>query len=91
MAQDWKTTGSEQAPEGVAVMTKLDDFKGVRNEQIMKRQGNLWFAGDMYVYYQPTHWRDLTLVEKLKLKHDAEGRAIRQLEAAERELGLSTR
>lgn len=41
-------------------MTKVDDEKGVRNEQELKRQGNLWFVpdGSMYVYYTPTHWRE---------------------------------
>lgn len=76
------------APENAIVMTKIDDHKGVRNEQTMRRQGNLWFAGEMYVYYQPTHWRELTMIEKLKIKNEAEAKAIRQLEAATAGLGL---
>jgi hypothetical protein len=46
------------APEGVVVMTKIDDGRGVRNVQALKRQGNLWFVpdGSMYVYYTPTHY-----------------------------------
>lgn len=46
-------------PEGVVVDTKIDDWKGCRNEQPLKRQGKLWFFpdGSMYVYYEPTHWR----------------------------------
>ena len=53
----WRTIDS--APEGVEVMTKIDDEHGVRNEQSLKRRGNLWFLSDgsMYVYYWPTHWR----------------------------------
>ena len=49
----------ELPPDGVAVMTKIDDEKGVRNEQQLKRQGRLWFFPDdsMYVYYSPTHWK----------------------------------
>lgn len=50
---------SEQLPnDDVAVMTKIDDDKGCRNEQQLKRRGNLWFFTDdsMYVYYRPTHW-----------------------------------
>ena len=50
------------APEGVAVMTKIDDGNGLRNEQPLTRRGNLWWTdapSAMYVYYQPTHWRPL--------------------------------
>lgn len=47
------------APDRTVVETKIDDEKGVRNEQTLKRIGNLWFYpdGSMYVYYMPTHWR----------------------------------
>lgn len=53
---DWKA--AETAPEGLEVMTKIDDGKGVRNVQTLKRRGRLWFVPDdsMYVYYTPTHW-----------------------------------
>lgn len=53
----WRT--HETSPEGVEVLTKIDDSKGVRNVCTLKRQGNLWFYpdGSMYVYYTPTHWR----------------------------------
>jgi len=64
------------APEGRLVMTKIDDVDGVRNERVMLRNRTLWFVGDTYVYYAPTHWRDLTLVEKLRIKNDLERRAI---------------
>jgi hypothetical protein len=48
----------DTAPEDVPVMTKIDDGAGVRNEQLLKKQGNLWWFADgsMYVYYRPTHW-----------------------------------
>lgn len=44
--------------DGVPVHTKIDDADGVRNVQMLKRRGNLWFLVDdsMYVYYTPTHW-----------------------------------
>jgi len=53
----------ETAPENIHVMTKIDDGKGVRNEQVMVKRGNLWWIndgepGEMYVYYSPTHWRE---------------------------------
>lgn len=54
---DWQSV--ETAPNDVEVMTKIDDADGVRNEQTLKRSGNLWFVpdGSMYVYYRPTHWK----------------------------------
>lgn len=49
----------ELPPDGVIVETKIDDVDGVRNEQRLKRIGNLWFVpdGSIYVYYAPTHWK----------------------------------
>lgn len=48
-------------PEHQEVETKVDDSKGCRNVQTLKRHGDLWFFPDMsmYVYYVPTHWRPL--------------------------------
>lgn len=48
-------------PENTVVMTKIDDGRGVRNEQTLKRMKNLFFHpdGKMYVYYTPTHWKPL--------------------------------
>lgn len=51
----------ETAPVGKVVMTKIDDERGPRNEQTLKRiaGSNLWWTpdGSMYVYYAPTHWK----------------------------------
>ncbi len=60
---DWRCIPADLPPDGLVVETKIDDSKGVRNEQTLKRQGNLWFYpdGSMYVYYRPTHWRSLTV------------------------------
>ena len=54
---DWQSI--ESAPDKTVVETKIDDGDGVRNQQSLKRDGNLWWYpdGSMYVYYQPTHWR----------------------------------
>lgn len=54
-----RTDSSTWPPEGVTVKTKIDDENGCRNEQPLKRHGNLFFFPDdsMYVYYTPTHWR----------------------------------
>ena len=51
----------ETAPDGVTVMTKIDDERGVRNEQPLMRCRYLWWFPDrsMYTYYAPTHWRPL--------------------------------
>ena len=55
---DWQPI--ETAPEGVEVWTKIDDKRGERNVQTLRREGRLWFGGDVYVYYAPTHWREAT-------------------------------
>ncbi|MCW4115648.1 hypothetical protein NPA31_011805 [Aurantimonas sp. MSK8Z-1] len=56
----------ESAPEGVVVLTKIDDEHGERNVQELRKRTRepgktrpLWFTPDdeMYVYYTPTHWR----------------------------------
>ena len=54
---DWQPI--ETAPENVVVLTKIDDDKGVRKEQELKREGRYWFSpdGSIYMYYTPTHWR----------------------------------
>ena len=63
---DWHTIDS--CPEGRYVMTKIDDKDGCRNESARNRQGRLFFSGDMYCYYTPTHWRELTPQERKTLK-----------------------
>jgi hypothetical protein len=62
MALNWKPI--DTAPEGVLVMTKIDDADGCRNEQPMMKHRNLWWIDfgaprEMYVYYKPTHWAEL--------------------------------
>ena len=56
---EWQS--AESAPEGIIVMTKLDDDRGSRNEGPLMRKGRLWWTPDgaMYVYYEPTHWKHL--------------------------------
>jgi len=56
---EWIPTKTELPPEMLLVDTKIDDRRGVRNEQPMFLRGNLWWVADggMYVYYRPTHWR----------------------------------
>ncbi len=58
----WNQTEVTLPLDGVEVETKIEDANGVRNEQTLKRRGRLWFFpdGSMYVYYTPTHWRELT-------------------------------
>lgn len=55
----WYDVKDRLPPDGLEVMTKIDDNKGCRNEQTLKLRGNLWWTPDMamYVYYCPTHWR----------------------------------
>lgn len=56
--ENWIPTSQEQPPQGIVVMTKIDDASGSRNVQCLKRDGRLYFThdGKMYVYYTPTHW-----------------------------------
>jgi hypothetical protein len=56
---DYISTADRLPDEGVVVWTKIDDERGLRNEQLLKRVGRLWFFpdGSMYVYFTPTHWR----------------------------------
>lgn len=58
---DWIRTSEKLPPEEQVVETKIDDRKGCRNVQKLKRRKNLWFFADgiMYVYYTPTHWREI--------------------------------
>ena len=59
-ATDTWTPCSERLPHnGEAVLTKVHDARGERNEQKLVRRGNLWFTADgsMYVYFTPTHWK----------------------------------
>jgi hypothetical protein len=59
MSNPWQSIKDALPPEGIKVETKIDDQKGVRNETILVRKGNLFFFADMsmYVYYVPTHWK----------------------------------
>lgn len=77
----------DSAPENVLVMTKIDDYKGVRNEAALVRNGHLWYSDSMYMYYTPTHWRPLTDIEKMKIKSEAERKAIALLKETRRLLG----
>lgn len=64
---DWISCRDKLPPTEEVVDTKIDDAKGVRNKQPLKRYQrdettrSLWFFPDdsMYVYYTPTHWRPL--------------------------------
>lgn len=55
----WRSVAESKPPEGMIVDTKISDGNSERNEQPLKRSGNLWFVpdGSMYVYYRPTHWK----------------------------------
>lgn len=61
MDNPWIDCNNRMPPDGFSVKTKIDDDLGVRNEQVLKRRGRLWWFPDdsMYVYYSPTHWKQL--------------------------------
>lgn len=58
----WTSLDILLPPEGVVVMTKIDNKNVCRNETTLKRCGCLWFLpdGSMYVYYTPTHWASIS-------------------------------
>lgn len=57
---DWIPITAELPQDNIEVETKIDTGMVERNVAKLVRQGRLWFFPDrsMYVYYQPTHWRD---------------------------------
>lgn len=61
----WKSI--DTCPEGIEVMTKIDDGGGERNVQslvkrtrVMGKTNPMFWTpdGTMYVYYTPTHWAE---------------------------------
>jgi len=43
--------------DGRYYLTRINDYKGIRNTQELRKQGNLFFAKDgTYVYYTPTEF-----------------------------------
>jgi Protein of unknown function (DUF551) len=56
---EWIPCVKQLPDDGTLVMTKIDNEDGLRNEAELTRRGNLWFSGEMYVYYRPTHWRPI--------------------------------
>ncbi len=58
--RDWKPIRT--MPDGVTALTCIIGIDGVRMEQELRRSGNLFFGGEVYVYYSPTHWDPDTAV-----------------------------
>lgn len=60
---DWLPITADSPKDKIEVETKIDDLEGERNVVRLVRQGALWFFPDMsmYVYYEPTHWRQSTI------------------------------
>lgn len=61
---DWIDCKSCLPRQGVVVWTKIDDEKGPRNIGKLKLISKLWFVedGSMYVYYTPTHWKEVDII-----------------------------
>lgn len=86
----WKP--SHEAPDKKIVMTKIDDKNGVRNEGALYKNKNLWYIpdGSLYVYYTPTHYRELTEQEKISERNKLEkqkGMAVENFDRAMKKLG----
>lgn len=58
--KEWISTHDQLPENGMVVETKIDDAMGCSDVSRLKRMDNLWFlpSGSMYVYYEPTHWRE---------------------------------
>lgn len=59
--EQWIDCRTQLPPENALVETKIHDDRGCRNEQQLRLHNNLWWHADMgmYVYYTPTHWRNV--------------------------------
>lgn len=68
----WISVKDALPEEGVVVHAKIDDEKGLRNEQDLKLWRRLWWFpdGSMYVYYTPTHWRSVLGIETRERKEE---------------------
>lgn len=57
----WISCNSIKPQEGRVVETIIMDQYGNRNQGKLMYRKNLWWlpTGDMYVYYTPTHWREI--------------------------------
>lgn len=57
---NWQRITDTAPDDDRVVETKIHDADGARNEQPLRRIRRLWFFPDksMYVYYQPTHYRE---------------------------------
>ena len=62
MLNNWTEVRRCPPTEGKLGETKISDANGERNFQTMSRRGRLWWpkGGDMYAYYTPTHWREVS-------------------------------
>ena len=58
---DWIRTKDLRPPEDVIIETKIDDGQSTRNEGTLIFHRGLFFQTDlsMYVYYTPTHWKNV--------------------------------
>lgn len=58
---NWIRIEEQLPPEKKLVLTKIHDGYGSRNEEKLFRSGKLWFVegGGIYVYYTPTHWKNI--------------------------------
>ena len=58
---NWISIKDKLPSDGQLVQTKIDDKNETRNEtQLIYKDGLWWFSNMlMYVYYRPTHWREI--------------------------------
>jgi hypothetical protein len=61
----WTACANVLPPEGLLILTKCADQD--RAPAPLRRFENLWWLpdGSLYAYYRPTHWRHLTVEERM--------------------------
>ena len=57
----WIKTSDQLPEENIPVETKIHDIDGCRNESKLIFYYSRWWTEDkeMYIYYNPTHWRKI--------------------------------
>ena len=53
---NWKQINNN-TPENIELETVIIENGEERNKQRLTKKGNLWWSGNMYVYYTPTHYK----------------------------------
>lgn len=59
IGDDWTACKERRPLQEIPVMTKTDDYLGVRNVQVLTRRKRRWYKDGVVTDFYPTHWRYL--------------------------------